>query len=246
MLPSNVAVLPQPIAEFVTLDVETGPAPATAIQEAVAAWKAPANWKPETVEKKRAEQIEKMADRSALLDAAPIIALALHSDRYRLLFNGMSGESFDVPGWLVLGCHGERGLLVALREWLDTCTGPATRLVGHGLVGFDLPRLRGRYAHQRLRLPACLMIRDELQPVFDTMRAIRYFSAENADERFVSLDTVARVLGIEQHKGLMSGADVPKLYEAGRYHEILAYNALDCQVTAQAFRLMTSIATDLE
>ena len=40
-----VAVLPQPAAEFICLDIETGDAPPEAVAAAIADWKAPANVK---------------------------------------------------------------------------------------------------------------------------------------------------------------------------------------------------------
>ena len=48
-------------AAYVVLDIETGDAPQAAIDAASMAWKPPANWKPETVESKRAEHAEKVA-----------------------------------------------------------------------------------------------------------------------------------------------------------------------------------------
>jgi hypothetical protein len=62
-------------AKFVALDIETGNAPAEAVENAVENWKAPKNWKPETVENKRAEMAEKKRDKAALLDASSILCI---------------------------------------------------------------------------------------------------------------------------------------------------------------------------
>lgn len=233
-------------ARYAVLDLETGDAPAEAVEAALGAWKAPSNWKPETVEAKRAERAEKINGKAALLDASPILCVALKTDRMAVILNGMSGDSHEVPGWLCLPCVDEKGLLVALRTILDTTTWPDTVVVGHNILWFDLPKLRNAYLRHRLMLPALLAPGEELQPAFDSMRQIRLFSMENADERFVSLDTVARVLGIPQHKSVITGADVPRLHRDGEHAAILTYCALDAATTERAYLLMTGQAQELE
>ena len=60
-------------AKFVAIDIETGNAPHHAVENAIDNWKAPKNWKPETVEAKREEMATKKRDKAALLDASPIL-----------------------------------------------------------------------------------------------------------------------------------------------------------------------------
>ena len=55
-------VTPLRPAAFVVLDLETGDAPAKAVAEAIAAWKAPSNWKPETAAAKSKEAAEKIIE----------------------------------------------------------------------------------------------------------------------------------------------------------------------------------------
>lgn len=231
-------------AQYAVLDLETGFAPQANIDAALEGWKPPKNWKDETVAAKRAEMAEKAEEKSALLDAAPIICLALKTDRIAVILNGMDSTSYEIPGWLCFPCCDERGLLMALRTILESCPGPETVIVGHNILGFDLPKIRNAYLRNRLRLP--LALRDQDQPITDTMRQIRYFSMESADERFVSLDTVARVLGILQPKQVITGADCPRLHKEGRIAEILTYCCLDVATTERAYLLMTGQATDLE
>ena len=182
-------------AQYVVIDLETGDAPPDAIAAAIAAWKAPSNWKPETVEAKRVEAAEKIIEKSALLDASPILCLALKTDRMSVILNGMDASSPEIPGWWCLPCVDERGLLLALRTILDVSVGTGTVIAGHNIVGFDLPKLRNAFLRQRLKLPDALAysFSDFTQPAFDTMRQARYFSMEHYDERYVSLDAVARV-----------------------------------------------------
>jgi hypothetical protein len=62
-------------AKFVALDIETGNAPSEAVENAVENWKAPKNWKPETVEAKREEMATKKRDKAALSMPARFCAL---------------------------------------------------------------------------------------------------------------------------------------------------------------------------
>lgn len=231
-------------AAYAVIDCETGDCPPAALDAAIGAWKPPKTWKPETVEAKRAERAEAISGKAALLDASPILCVALKTDRVAILLNGMSADTFDVPGWLVMPCGDERGLLLALRTLLDSSAQPSTVIVGHNLLGFDAGKIRNGFIRHRLRLPAALAEFD--QPVFDTMRQIRYFSMENADERFVSLETVARVLGIPQPKQVITGADCPRLHREGRFAEICTYCCVDVATTERAYLLMTGQSAELE
>lgn len=231
-------------AKYAVLDIETGFAPQAAIDAALEGWNPPKTWKPETVEAKRAEMLEKSEEISSLLDAAPIICLALKTDRMAVILNGMDANGYEIPGWLCLPCMDEKGLLVALRTILDSSADQDTVIAGHNILNFDLPKIRNAYLRNRLRLP--LVLRDQWQTVTDTMRQIRYFSMENADERYVSLDTVARVLGIPQPKQVITGADCPKLHKDGRIAEICTYCCLDVATTERAYLLMIGQAADLE
>ena len=156
-------------AAYVVLDIETGDAPQAAIDAASMAWKPPANWKPETVESKRAEHAEKVAAKAALLDASPILCLALKTDGMAVVLNGMDASAPEVPGWLVLPCCDEAGLLRALGAILDAATEPGTEIVGHNIFGFDLPKIRNAYIRHRLPLPLVLAPH-EGSPVFDSMK----------------------------------------------------------------------------
>ncbi len=231
-------------ARYAVLDLETGYAPQSAIDAALEGWKPPKTWKEETVAARRAEMAEKAEEKSALLDAGPIICLALKTNRMAVILNGMDATSPEIPGWLCLPCMDEKGLLLALRTILEAVTAPDTVIAGHNILNFDLPKIRNAYLRNRLRLPMALQ--DHAQPVVDTMRQIRYFSMENADERFVSLDTVARVLGIPQPKQVITGADCPRLHKEGRIAEICTYCCLDVATTERAYLLMTGQAADLE
>lgn len=247
--PALTLVAPLAPAGFVVLDLETGAAPAEAIAAAIEAWKAPSNWKPETVDAKRAEAAEKIIEKAALLDASPILCVAIQTDRIRIIMNGMDASAPEIDGWPVMPCTDERGLLLALRAWLDVGTTADTVIVGHNIRGFDLPKLRHAYVRHSLRLPDLLKprLRDENKAeTVDTAALFKAFSMEHRDDFCTSLDTVAASFGIPRPKQHMSGADCPRLFREGHIATVLTYCAVDVATTSRAYQIMTSTAPDLE
>ncbi len=102
-----VTLTAQAPARYVVLDLETSDAPEDAIQAAVSAWKAPSNWKPETVVAKRAEAAEKIREKAALLDASPIVCVGVRCDREAVMFSGMTDPGpLELPGWRI-DTHGD-------------------------------------------------------------------------------------------------------------------------------------------
>lgn len=242
-------IMLQPGAAFIVLDLETGDAPAEAVAAAIAAWKPPANIKAEDkIDARRQEAAAKLAGKAALLDASPILCVAVQTDQVRLIFNGMDGSAPAIDGWPVLGCHDEKGLLLALRAWLDANASADTALIGHNLRAFDLPKLRGAYVRHSLRLPALLRPqRRDSAPTetVDTAALFKAFSIEHRDDLCPALDTVAAGFGITRPKAYMTGADCPRLHREGQLETILVYCAVDCATTARAYQLMASSAADM-
>lgn len=240
---------PLATAAFVVIDLETGDAPADAIAAVIARWKPPSNWKPETIETKRKEFAESVIKKAALLDASPILCVALQTDRARLILNGMAESAPTIDGWPVVPCVNEKGLLITLRAWLDASTTPETLIVGHNIRNFDLPKLRHAYVRHGLRLPAILKprIRDEATAeTVDTATLFKAFSMEHRDDFCASLDTIAASFGIPRPKQHMSGADCPRLFQEGQIATVLTYCAVDVATTTRAYQLMTSTAPDIE
>jgi hypothetical protein len=200
------------------------------------------------IEERRAEATARIREKAALLDASPILCVALKTDRLNIVLNGMNSDPPAIEGCDVWPCQNERGLLLALRVLLDENTTPQTVIVGHNVRNFDLPKLRQAFIRHGLKLPEILKPRlrdEERAEVVDTAFLFKSFSMEHRDDFCSSLDTVAATLGIPRPKGVISGADVPRLHRAGEYAAILTYCAVDCACTARAYQLMTSTAPDL-
>lgn len=193
---------------------------------------------------KLADAGQKVRDKAALMDSAPIICVCCKSNSQGVAFNGMSPDQFDIAGWSTIGCTDEKGMLIALRSWLDSNSDQHTQLVGHNLRHFDKPKLRNRYAFHRLKLPQILRIGQG--ETFDTMQLASHFSVERNNDRFISLDDLCWMLDIEQPKQIISGKEVPGLHAKGEYELILTYCCIDTISTERAFQLMTSAAIDLE
>ena len=236
-------------ARWLVLDIETGDAPDDAIATAVENWKPPANIKDTTkIEARRAEAAQKRAKRAALLDASPILCVAVKSNHWAGVFSGIGGA--EIKGCNVLASNSEADMLKALRVFLDRDTAPETVVVGHNIRAFDLAKLRNAYLRHRLKLPAILTPRildgEQVAAVVDTALLFKAFSMEHRDDFCQSLDVVATSLGIPRPKGIISGADVPRLHKAGEHAAILTYCAVDTECTARAFLLMTGPAEDLK
>lgn len=108
-------------------------------------------------------------------------------------------------------------------------------IVGHNVVGFDLP-----FIYQRciaLGMTVRPMLESTGISVFDTMRAWSL-----GDRRNASLDDIAWAMGIESSKTADAhGGKIHELYSQGRLFDIRDYNLRDVQVTRQVYDRMVAI-----
>lgn len=238
-------------ARLVCLDIETGHATEKLIKEEIERWEPPSNVKdPEKIEARRQEATVKIREKSALLDGSPIVCISARTEKVGRIFNGINKKSYSINHSEVVSSGNERQMLVDLREWLDGVSNEETVLVGFNLISFDLPRIRGAFMRNRLRLPKILtprLLEDERQPVVDVMRLfLKWFTAEYHSDLMISLDEVIRRLDMPRYKDRISGAQVPDFVKDGKVKEVLTYCAVDTMATLQAYLLMTSTASDLE
>lgn len=111
-------------------------------------------------------------------------------------------------------------------------------LVGHNIIGFDLPFVFQRcLAHSLHARPFVNLSEYNVRGVFDTMH--RWWLGA---KRFVSLDDIAWALGIESSKTSdVEGSKVFDLYQAGKLDLIREYNLNDVRVTRKVYeRMVTS------
>ncbi|MDQ6653222.1 MAG: ribonuclease H-like domain-containing protein, partial [Acidobacteriota bacterium] len=129
----------------------------------------------------------------------------------------------------------EKKSLLAFLEFMKGFDRESDELVGHNIIGFDLPFLFQRcLAHCISARPLVDLGEYRVRGVFDTMHAW-WLGAK----RFVSLDDIAWALGIESSKtATVEGSKVFDLYQAGKLAEIREYNLNDVRVTRKVYERM--------
>lgn len=109
-------------------------------------------------------------------------------------------------------------------------------IVGHNVFDFDLPFLYKRSVIQRVRPSVELSFaRYRSQPIFDTMHQWNKWSPR----KYVSLDRLAKVLGMESSKG--QGIDGSRVYDkfcAGCHGEIADYCMRDVELVRTIYYRM--------
>ncbi|RMF87704.1 MAG: hypothetical protein D6741_20235, partial [Planctomycetota bacterium] len=191
-------------------------------------------WKAATIGSRFLEAYEKKKERLALLDTAPIISVAIRTEADCRVIHHLPVDETQVAGAALERTDDQEAMLRRVRDYLDQCT-PDTVLIGHNIRHFDLPKLRHAMLRHGIRLPQCLVDRD--QPLFDTMIEWNRYTL---DERpMVSLCEVLDACGLPNHKQLIDGAFVPDLYEQGEHLAILTYAVVDVVAEWTLFLRMT-------
>ena len=131
--------------------------------------------------------------------------------------------------------QGEKKALRSFLDYMQTFDPDTDELVGHNLIGFDLPFIFQRcLVHCISAKPLVDLSEYRVRGVFDTMHAW-WLGAK----RFVSLDDIAWALGIESSKtATAEGSKVFELYQAGKLDEIREYNLNDVRVTRKVYERM--------
>jgi Predicted 3'-5' exonuclease related to the exonuclease domain of PolB len=111
----------------------------------------------------------------------------------------------------------------------------ADEIVGHNIIGFDLPFIFQRCVVNDLKVRTFVNLSDfNVRGVFDTMH--RWWLGAR---RTVSLDDLAWALGIESSKTAeVEGSKVFDLYQAGKLNLIREYNLNDVRVTRRVYERM--------
>ena len=131
----------------------------------------------------------------------------------------------------------ERKALQNFLDFMKHFDPDCDELVGHNIIGFDLPFIFQRALAHSLKARPFVNLGDyNVRGVFDTMH--RWWLGAR---RHVSLDDVAWALGIESSKTAeVEGSKVFDLYQAGKLDLIREYNLNDVRVTRQVYERMVA------
>lgn len=194
-------------------------------------------------EAKKAAQIEAkkaaLVEKGALNDASEIACIGmwdsseqspvvLHTFGYNKQIQGIAHSSYST----------EKEMLSAFCEMMNDFCDEKTEVVVAN-AGFDLPRLRYASAIRNSTAYPDIIRPRGINPIFDVLHmAGKYFLVGNGAEFSLSLDDLARHLGIISGK-VVSGKEVPNMIDAGKFEEVITYNAIDAVVTGKAYLSMT-------
>lgn len=139
---------------------------------------------------------------------------------------GIDSDGFEEP---------EKRALMKFLAFMQTFNPEVDELVGHNILGFDLPFIFQRCLVHELKVTQFGSLGDYRgRGVFDTMH--RWWLGAR---RTVSLDDLAWVLGIESSKTPeVEGSKVFELYQAGNLDVIREYNLRDVRLTREIYKRM--------
>jgi len=129
----------------------------------------------------------------------------------------------------------EKDSLIAFLDFLKDFDPDIDELVGHNIIGFDLPFIFQRCLVNCIPAKPLIDLGEyRVRGVFDTMHHWWLGARRN-----VSLDDIAWALGIESSKtATAEGSKVFDLYQGGNLAEIREYNLNDVRVTRKVYERM--------
>ena len=108
--------------------------------------------------------------------------------------------------------------------------------IGHNVMDFDLQFIYKRSIINRIKPTQWLSFaRYRNNPIFDTMKEWERWSTNSS----ISLDELAKILGLESSKKGIDGSRVFEFYQKGKLKEIYEYCQADVEVTRKIFQRMT-------
>jgi hypothetical protein len=130
----------------------------------------------------------------------------------------------------------EKKALQDFLEFMRTFDPDSDELVGHNIIGFDLPFIFQRCLVHCISARPFVNLGDyNVRGVFDTMR--HWWLGDRRSR--VSLDDIAWALGIESSKTAeVEGSKVFDLYHAGKLDLIREYNLNDVRLTRKVYERM--------
>ena len=186
---------------------------------------------PAKIEKNLADKRAALAGKAALLDSAPIACIGIKTPTVTACFTSFHFDESPLIIQAGIACFtsdNEKQMLETTNEFLDMVTTPDMKMVSFNGVGFDLPKIRFRYAKHGIE-PA-LPFGPYYKHVDLMLRYSKYYSMNKVP--FVSMDEVIQRLGIADGK-MMSGKYFGKLLDDGEYLKAVLYNVLDLMFIEQ-------------
>lgn len=199
--------------EILVFDIETGPmdekilasqfVPKTK-EEFVGAQR----WKPETIEAKYAEYLATALEdfkRRAALDATTgqVLAIGLKSEKSAVIIDSVNEEKLLEQFWAKA----------------NQCESAGRSLVGHNVLGFDLPFLMRRSWMLGVDFPRLTVVKDTM----------KVWGCGVYGET-ISLDRLARALGMEGKANGITGADFSRLWNGDEEEHKQAREYLLCDL----------------
>ena len=116
----------------------------------------------------------------------------------------------------------------------------ADLFIGHNILDFDLKFIFKRSVVHKIK-PAreISFARYRSSPVYDTMQEWRKWDTR---EKMISLDKLAKVLGLPSSKGVLDGSKVYPFYKQGRLEEIYRYCMEDVELTREIYNRLNFIS----
>jgi predicted PolB exonuclease-like 3'-5' exonuclease len=141
---------------------------------------------------------------------------------------GIDADGFEVD---------EKRALTAFLNLLKDFDPDTDEIVGHNILGFDLPFIFQRCLVNNINVRPFIDLSEfRVRGVFDTMHHWWLGS-----KRFVSLDDIAWALGIESSKTAEAeGSKVFEMYQADKLAEIREYNLNDVRLTRKVYERMVA------
>lgn len=170
-----------------------------------------------------------------------ILSIAVHIGPVAgITFEGLEqNESEQVFGIDADACEqDEAQALKDLLGLMRTFDPDIDELVGHNIIGFDLPFIFQRCLVNNITVKPFVNLGEfNVRGVYDTMHRW-WLGSKNR----VALDDIAWALGIPSSKSdEVEGSRVFELYQAGRLAEIREYNLNDVRVTRKVYERMVSV-----
>lgn len=144
---------------------------------------------------------------------------------------------FTTDGGETITClHGENEIDAILRPFISVLeTHPVLEVSGFNILDFDLPFFRRRCLINRIPFPFYDASNKWHPWTFKTFDAMVDWQSGNRRDPFISLDTLAKALGIEGKSG--DWREFVKLYETDR-EKALDYVRSDVRTTAKVVEAM--------